>query len=71
MDNFISPKDFFEEMTKRPDVNEIMKRLAESGWDDPAVYLDTPYVTNVSDDNDSEQQRPNPQEQQPDEESGR
>jgi hypothetical protein len=61
VDKYISPQEFVEEMTKRPDVNEIMKHLAESGWDDPAVYLDTPYFTNEDKD------RSDPQRQQPDE----
>lgn len=56
MGKFISPQEFFEEMTKRPDINEIMRRLAESGWDGPAVYLDTPYATGASEDKSSEEQ---------------
>lgn len=63
MDKYISPQEFFEEMTKRPDVNEIMKRLAESGRDDPSVYLDTPYDTNVREDKGRKRQQPDSQEQ--------
>lgn len=65
MNKYISPKEFFEEMTKRPDVNEIMKRLAESGWDDPSVYLDTPYVTATSNDTGGEHQPSHPPKQSP------
>ena len=57
MGNLISPQEFFEEMTKRPDINEIMTRLAESGWDDPAAYLDTPYATGTGEDSGGPQQQ--------------
>jgi hypothetical protein len=37
MAKFISPKDFYEEIRQRPDIQEILRRLAASGWDEPSV----------------------------------
>ena len=37
MGRFISPKDFYEEVRQRPDIQEILRKLAASGWDEPPV----------------------------------
>ena len=50
MTEFTTPWEFWDEVNKRPDVQEIMKRLAASGWDDPSAYEDSPYATDAGDD---------------------